>query len=181
MQSLIKLAQHHNFHNPHSLIDLNVCNSIEELIFALWSREVDVSTLGFGFFHDKILRDKMIVDYDSCGRPITDLNKNKVYLTYLHSDKIASFLAYSLSLPKLAKLAECHNNLDSFNEIRLCLQKRSIKNLSDLRAMFKNREFSRIDLCCLLWDSENYHLYRPDISVDDFLEVECGINYEHSR
>lgn len=181
-QRLVNLAKNYNSENPHLSLDLDLHDTIDKLIFGLWGRDV-YFTDGFGTYYDHILNG-CETNKNQKDQIITDLDKNRVYLTYLHSDKISKFLGYSLVLPKSSYYdfvrskawdETAEQNLITFNKMLSYMEKRDITGLSDLRLMLKNGEFNKIELCCLLWECENLCLFNIGTCVQDFLEIECGL------
>ena len=154
-------------------------DTTEKLIFGLWNREVDVP--GFGDPYDDIL--SYWAENDVC-----DLDKNIVYLSYLHSDKIPIFLSYALMLPKVVRKVESTtrtsssltpamlHNLIQIDDILKSMSKRCVTDIFDLRRMLKDEFFSKIQLCCLLWECQHRELYVPSVSYKDFLIVDCGLS-----
>jgi hypothetical protein len=177
LSTLITMAKKYNQEHPESSLDLNVYNDTQKLIFGLWNRQVNIPVLG-------LLSDKMTT-LDSILRPCVDdeicnLDKNVLYLSYLHSDKIPMLLSYSLMLPKsirdITAYPKMQRNLSKLNQILDLLGKVRVVDMYDLRKMLKGRNLNSIELCCLLWECQSRDLYVPYVSVRDFLVVNCGLN-----
>ena len=62
------------------------------------------------------------------------------------------------------------NNLNCFNEFWIKLGKEPIQKYEDLRAILKAGTLSKLELCSLLWECENYGIYTGGISVWDFID-----------
>ncbi len=104
-------------------------------------------------------------------------NLNRLYVLYNHSHIISEFLYYSLYLPNgynkiyyspLQNVDnKLKNNLVRFNEFFIKMNKPSISLYEELRTMLKNNVFSPIQLCYLFFESDNYGIYLPGISIFD--------------
>lgn len=171
--ALQKLARKYNKKNPGQSIDLNDHKTIDRLIFALWSREVDPEVLGFGYPYDELRKFAVFYDDDDI---MTNIDENPLYVSYINSDKIPDFLCYTLLLPKKFGNGSTSDdkftqNLNEFNELLATIEKKPVRFLEDCREMLKGGSLSNLDLCYLLWESEELYIYRDGMGTIDFFEV----------
>lgn len=105
-QKLFELASKYNDDHPELPIDLTKCQTSDQLLFSLWSRNVDVGVLGLGHPYDEALTTWRL--------PVTniqyDLNDMFIYRVYLNRNQLVDFLFYSLLLPKTLGVSMMNNN-----------------------------------------------------------------------
>lgn len=171
---LLNLCLGHNSanqSNPELLIDLYKYKTAEDLIFNLWYHNIDVGNLGFGEPYDEIIKDWVPDNYDQ------PFEENAAYLTYVNAEKIPWFLSYSLVLPKnyneqwnrSQKFSNSSKILKIFNKFWMNLGKEPISDYNDFVKILISNTLTKIELCCLLWECQNYRLFNSNMSVDDFL------------
>ena len=184
LSKLIELCKDHNSNHHESIIDLEKYATAEELIFCLWERKVDVNVLGFGYPHDESLMTWVPQEDEEGENLVYGLESNPVYQSYVHSDKLIEFLYYSLLLPKkyhgsyhpldfidYSRAKEIlKGNLDSFNGFWMKMGREPITDYSEFRAILKSNTLSKIELCYLLWESEDYGITNTGLNVWDFID-----------
>lgn len=178
--ALVDLCQKYNNEHEESKIDFEECKCDEDLIFSLWARKIDVGEFGFGNPYDKALEGWAIEIDDYTGEPIYILSKSYMYRCWYNSDKIPEFLCIALNLPEEAStkasvfksLKEYVDNeaasrigglyvytpLTQFNYIWSLLNKEPIISYDELRRILRSGELTRIQLCYLFFECNNFNV-----------------------
>lgn len=189
LQKLTELCITHNESirdcDPDSLIDLDKYTTEDELIFNLWKYKINIENLGFGYPYDELAH--MLPDGRILGKPgysrnedFSTIDKNDCFLIYFKFHHlIPEFLYYSLLLPHHNRnydeqlKSKFNRNIISLNEILSKINKENIKCYDDLRKMLRPNTLSKLDLCYLLWECENYNIYNEGLYPGDIIDVDC--------
>jgi hypothetical protein len=195
---LIELCKTYNNDHKESAIDINKDYSDEELIFLLWEREIDVGDLGFGHPYDDALKGWVLQSDDDTGERIFNLDTCWVYRAFNRIDKVIDFLSNSLDLPlpanaltaaenKFGKFKEYRdkreadsnyndttgvvfNDINTFHYFWTKMGKRPISSYTDLRLILASKTLTPIQLCYLLFESENWLLINRENGMA-FLDI----------
>jgi hypothetical protein len=188
--NLIVLCKTYNVKHPELIIDLNKYLTKEELIFCLWERDVDIGDFGFGQPYDETFKNysrEYDAEDEDLERRLYGLNNNSVYQSYLHPDMVSNFLCNALDLPlvivtNIAVVSknlkdfrdscpeQIDNNINKFNDFWCKLIKKPIKDYTELRQILVSNTLTNLDLCYLLWECDNYGIFREGISVWTVIE-----------
>lgn len=194
---LIELCQKYNRVNPELAIDLEKYTTEKELIFCLWERQIFSDKFGFGQPYDEALQgysQEYDLEDEDLERRLYGLETHSVYQSYLHPDMVSNFLYDALDLPlvssiSIATLTEnlkeyrsyfgkdvseypehVFDNINKFNDFWCKLVKKPIKDYNELRQILVSSELTNLDLCYLLWECENYGIFKKGITVWTVIE-----------
>ena len=171
LEELIDLCNTHNKTSPGYAIDIDKYQTWEELVFSLWEHDINVGEFGFGDSYDDIMKSWTVGNQDEDN--IFGIETNAAYLTYLNSDKIIDFLYYSLLLINHGHYLKDKNiprtNLERFNEFWTEMGKAPIEDYTELRKILVSNTLTKIELCCLLWECENYGIFNIGLTVWDLI------------
>lgn len=178
---LIELCTEHNDSvrdsYPDRIIDLEKYTTADDLVFNLWFHHIDVGVLGFGHPYDEILKGWL----HNCYEEPSKFEENLTYLSYIHYERISPFLSYALLLPKKhgsyypfnedEKSLKLNNNMLKLKEIWSNIGREEIiSDYHDLRKILRANILTRIELCCLLSECDNYDIFNLGLWQADCLD-----------
>lgn len=177
-EQLVKIA---NAYNEHSHIDIHKLND-DELLFALWMRQMEVGNCGFGEY-DEFIKE-WCCNVDDNDNPVFDLSQCYPYILYKHCTLIPDFLYDSLLLPdtttQYGMMEQATYNLQKLNQVwtKLPISKRIpyINSYDELRDLLLKVQLNKLDLVTLVLLAEDLDLYIHTISILDLLEC---IKHKH--
>ena len=172
-EELVKIA---NAYNEHSHIHISKLND-DELLFALWMRQMEVSTHGFGQY-DEFIKE-WCCNVDDNDNPTFDLNQCYPYILYKHCKFIPDFLYDSLLLPDITTQygidEKATQNLQKLNQVwkKLPISNKipSIDSYTQLRDLLLRVQLNKLDLVSLVLIAEDLDLYTDNVSIIDLLNI----------